>query len=93
MVDRKEFVEIEDRDESNSIHAGPLALVVPERRRKTDREIKEQIRALEEERRVLRVERGSRESRELIIERDRPVEEVVEVRKDRKGRMSLVVPK
>lgn len=91
VIERKEFVEIEERDESNSLHGGPLALVLPDRRRKSDREIKEQIRELEEERRVLRLERGSRE-KEIIIERERP-EEVVEVRKDRKGRMSLVVPR
>ena len=83
-------MEIQNPDESNLVHAGPLTLVTP--RRKTDRELREEIRELEDERRHLRHERGVRE-REVIIERERPVQEIVEVRKDKKGRMSLVVPK
>lgn len=92
VIERREIVE--DIGESNSIHAGPLALVVPERRHKTDSQIKEEIRALERERRMLRTERVERVrpvEREVIIERESP--EVIEVKKDRKGRMSLVVPK
>lgn len=98
IIERREIIE-DDMGESNSIHAGPLALVV-DRHPKTDRNIKEEIRALEAERRALRNERVEirkparykEEDREIIIAR--PVqEEVIEIRKDKKGRMSLAVPK
>lgn len=92
VIERREIVE--DIGESDSFHAGPLALVVPERRHKTDAQINEEIRALERERRLLRAERIERVrpvEREVIIEREGP--EFIEVKKDRKGRMSLVVPK
>lgn len=116
IIERREIFEENDIGESNSIHAGPLALVV-DRHPKTDRDIKEEIRALEAERRALRnerveIRRPSRyieEDREIIVARPvssrhreedreiiiaRPVaEEVIEVRKDKKGRMSLAVPK
>jgi hypothetical protein len=95
VIERREIIE-DDRDESSSFHAGPLAIVAPDHhsRSKTDREIKEEIRRLEAERRLLRDERRTHRriregsETELIIERE-PVE-VIEVRKDRKGRMSLV---
>ncbi len=98
IIERREIIE-EDRDESNSFHAGPLALVV-DRRPKSDRDIKEEIRALEAERRALRSERVEirrpsrykEEDREIIIARPAE-EEIIEVRKDKKGRMSLAVPK
>lgn len=87
--------------ESNSIHAGPLALVV-DRHPRSDREasIKEDIRALEAERRAVRnerieVHRPSRyreENREIVVAHPAE-EEVIEVKKDKKGRMSLRVPK
>lgn len=98
VIERREIIE-DDRGESNSIHAGPLALVLPERQRKTDRDIKAEIRALEAERKALKLERHVEKDRgraerirdtEVIIERDRPSEEIIEVKKDRKGRMSLV---
>lgn len=98
IIERREIID-DDVGESNSIHAGPLALVV-DRHPKSDRDIKDEIRALEAERRALRherveIRRPSRykeEDREIIIAR--PVqEEVIEVRKDKKGRMSLAVPK
>jgi hypothetical protein len=101
IIERREIIEENDIGESNSIHAGPLALVV-DRHPKTDRDIKEEIRALEAERRALRSERVEirrpsryvEEDREIVIATTRPVvEEVIEVRKDKKGRMSLVVPK
>jgi hypothetical protein len=103
IIERREIIEENDIGESNSIHAGPLALVV-DRHPKTDRDIKEEIRALEAERRALRSERVEirRPSSRYVVEEDREiviarptqvVEEVVEVRKDKKGRMSLVVPK
>lgn len=83
IVEKREIIQIDDRDESNSVHAGPLPLVIQDRRRKTERELKEEIRALEAERRMIRLERAPRE-REVIIERERP-EEVIEVRKDKKA--------
>ena len=98
IIERRESMG-NDLGESNSIHAGPLALVV-DRHPKTDRDIKEEIRALESERKALRHERVEirkpsryrEEDREIIVARP-AAEEVIEVRKDKKGRMSLVVPK
>ena len=104
IIERREIIEENDIGESNSIHTGPLALLV-DRHPKSDRDIKDEIRALEAERRALRNERveirrpSSRyvvedDHREIVIARPTQlVEEVVEVRKDKKGRMSLVVPK
>jgi hypothetical protein len=106
IVEKKIIREEDDFDESNSVHVGPLALVVDRHPDRTDRDIKEEIRRLESERRSLRRERRyERESGELIkIERVRerspsPVgeivvenrrgDEVLEVRKDKRGRMSL----
>lgn len=106
IVEKKIFREEEDFDESNSVHVGPLALVVDRHPDRSDRDIKDEIRRLEAERRSLRRERRyERESGELIkIERHRertpsPVGEIVvenrrgdellEVRKDKRGRMSL----
>lgn len=101
IIERRKVVEedIGYGDESNSIHVGPLALVVDRSKDRTDREIEEEIKRLQRERRDLHRERiYEREDRvlmepsargEVIIERRG--EEVVEVRKDRKGRMSLVV--
>ncbi|KAK2759527.1 hypothetical protein FQN54_003006 [Arachnomyces sp. PD_36] len=61
-----------------------IMIVQPDRYR--DQDIRDEIRALEEERRALRMERGHAD---LVIE-DTERDEVVEVKKDRKGRMSLV---
>jgi hypothetical protein len=128
IIERRQVIE-DDMGESNSIHAGPLALVV-DRHPKSDRDIKDEIRALEAERRALRSERveirrptrykeeereviitrparHKEEEREIIIARPtrhkeeereiiitRPAEEeIIEVRKDKKGRMSLAIPK
>jgi hypothetical protein len=99
---RKTIIEEDGIDESNSLHVGPLALVVDRRKSRSDREIKEEIRRLERERRSLREERRDRDvikverlrerspsrNRAIIIE-DRG-EEVIEVRKDRRGNMALV---
>ena len=52
---RREVIE-DDLGESNSIHAGPLALVV-NRHPKSERDFEEEILALKEERRALRKER------------------------------------
>lgn len=95
-------------DDSNSVHVGPLALVVDRKPNRSDWEIKEEIRRLESERRALRRERRhehehsteivkiervrdrtpSPRGNEIILERRG--EEVLEVKKDRRGRMSLV---
>jgi hypothetical protein len=104
----KIITEEADFDESNSVHVGPLALVV-DRNPRTDRDIKEEIRRLERERRELRrerrYERDSVVGGEIVkVERirdrspsprgevivERRGEEILEVKKDRRGRMSLV---
>jgi hypothetical protein len=97
---------VEERFEESGRIAGPLTLVVPER--KSDREIQREIAALEAERRVLRLERESDdtrirklslrdrgdfdvvERREIIDERPSREWETIRVEKDRKGRMALV---
>jgi len=93
IVERREVLEI-DQDESNSLHVGPLALVVqPNRERRksrVDRDVQEQIRDLEDERRRLERERKDREvvkvRRGTIV---REVDEEVEVKK-KKGKLILV---
>lgn len=72
------------------------ALVLAERPRRTEREIQEEIRALEEEKRMLQLERRGEHNvgsvdviRDKVIDRGNEREEIIEVRKDRKGRMSL----
>ncbi|ETN42655.1 uncharacterized protein HMPREF1541_01812 [Cyphellophora europaea CBS 101466] len=107
FVEKKIIREEDDFDESNSVHVGPLALVVDRHPDRSDRDIKEEIRRLEAERKALRRERRyEREGGELIkIERvrerspspvgevivaDRRGDEILEVRKDKRGRMSLV---
>lgn len=95
-------------DESNSVHVGPLALVVDRKPSRSDRDIKEEIRRLERERKEIRRERkydrggvgGEIVKVERVRERspsprgevivERRGEEIVEVKKDRRGRMSLV---
>ena len=85
---------------------GPLALVTSNQRPRSDAEIKREIRELEEERRSLRrereydvvkVERVRERSPsphgEVIVRRDRDEGDVVEVKRDRRGRMSLVQKK
>jgi hypothetical protein len=107
VIIEKKIIEEDSFDESNSVHVGPLALVVDRHPDRTDRDIKEEIRRLEAERRALRRERRyEREGGEVIkIERvrdrspspvgeiiieDRRGSEIVEVKKDKRGRMSLV---
>lgn len=95
---RRELIIAEDREESATVRAGVGALIVPGRERRTERDIKAEIRELERERKALKLERevdrlrvDDRDSRdrELIVVKERD-DEVVEVRKDRKGRLSLV---
>lgn len=89
----------EERIEESNHIGGPLTVLVPEGRHseerrmtrverdtRTEREIKEEIRALEAERRMLKYERDSDYE---FIERERP-RNVVRVEKDRKGRLALV---
>jgi hypothetical protein len=88
FVERRDV--IEDFN-SSDVHVGPLVLVEP--RRRGDREIREEILDLEGDREVVRLERrpvGSMEIiKDKIIDRGDGREEVIEVRKDRKGTMSL----
>lgn len=97
----------EEFEDSNSVHVGPLALVVDRKPQRSERDIKEEIRRLEAERRDLRRERRyERDGTEIVkIERvrerspsprgeviiERRGDEVLEVKKDRRGRMSLIV--
>ena len=106
FIERKITREV-DFEDSNSVHVGPLALVVDRKPARTDWEITEEIRRLEAERKSLRRERRyEREGTEIVkVERvrerspsprgaevilERRGEEILEVRKDRRGRMSLV---
>jgi hypothetical protein len=78
------------------------ALVVDRRKSRSDRDIKEEIRRLERERKLLREERRDRDVvkieriRERSPSRNRAIiieergDEVIEVRKDRRGNMALV---
>lgn len=85
----------EERIEESNHVSGPVTVLAPEDQRiarterdmRSDREIKNEIRALEAERRMLRYER---EGEYEIIERREPRREVVRVDKDRKGRLALV---
>lgn len=81
-------------ERSNHIH-GPATSFLPESRMlvrrddqyRSERDIKEEIRQLEDERRMLKYER---ETDYEIIERRDPKREVIRVDKDRKGRLALV---
>jgi len=107
VIEKTKIIRQDDIDESNSVHVGPLALVVDRRPPRTERDIKDEIRQLEAERRALRRERRYENDGteivkverirerspsphgEVIVER-RGGEEILEVKKDRRGRMSLV---
>lgn len=74
-----------------------LQLVVPHRSKSTSRDerrIKEEIRALEEEKKMLKRERDASRYRdrdtEVIIERDPHRDREVKIEKDKRGRLSLV---
>ncbi|RMZ79251.1 hypothetical protein DV737_g3517, partial [Chaetothyriales sp. CBS 132003] len=106
IIEKTRIISDEEIGESNSVHVGPLALVVDRRPSRTSRDIKDEIRRLEAERRALRRERRVDRDDDLLlrVERihdrspspkgeviiERRGEEVIEVRKDRRGRMSLV---
>ena len=81
-----------ERGGSNTMHNGPLALVIPQRGRRKSQSISAEIKALEAEKRALKYERehqshSHHREGEIIIERER---DVVKVEKDKKGRLSLV---
>jgi outer membrane biosynthesis protein TonB len=89
----------EERFEESNHIGGPLTVLVPgrsehehrvtriERDVRSERDIKEEIRQLESERRMLKYEREG--DYEVIERRERP-REVVRIEKDRKGRLALV---
>jgi hypothetical protein len=90
MHEHERYVEI---DRSAAIH-GPATAFLPEgrqlvhREHRDSRDIREEIRSLEEERRMLKYEReGDREYE--FVERT-PRKEVMRVDRDRKGRLALV---
>jgi len=99
----REIVEERIVEESNHI-GGPLTIVMPDRGRQSEHDIRREIKALEAERRALKLEREADERRyqaalirdsdyEIIESIDRPRERsrsVVRVEKDRKGRLALV---
>jgi len=82
----------EERIEESNHIGGPLTVLVPEERRMTrsERDIKEEIRRLEDERRMLKYEREGDYEVVERIERREPRREVVRIDKDRKGRLALV---
>ncbi|KAI9693035.1 MAG: hypothetical protein M1822_005030 [Bathelium mastoideum] len=93
---RREIVEERYEEVEGGSIGGPLTVIVPEHRRRSERDIKAEIRRLEAEKRALRLER---DADVRLIEadriRDREYEiveprEVVRVEKDRRGRMALV---
>lgn len=106
IIDTHGPVEIVDR--SNQIPVGPLVLV-GDRRSKDDRAIRAEIKALEAEREALKAEqkaqlefeRADRIRRgDLVVYEERDIVRMerepdggVEIRRDKKGRMSIVVPR
>ena len=98
-------VEEEEFGESNSMHPGPLALVMPHREKRSnsrdERRIKDEIRELEAEKRRLKRERHEKkhyhrgdDEDEVVIERVHSSghgrEKEVKIEKDRKGNMAFV---
>ncbi|KAF2805507.1 uncharacterized protein BDZ99DRAFT_466499, partial [Mytilinidion resinicola] len=80
----------EERIEESNRIGGPLQVLVPGDRR-DERDIKAEIRRLEDERRLLKYERENDRLVDYeVIERREPVREVVRIEKDRKGRLALV---
>lgn len=91
IIDTYGPVEVVER--SNNIPVGPL-IVIEDRRSKDDRTIRAEIKALELER-ADRIRRG-----ELVIyeergtvRKEREPDGGVEIKRDKKGRMSIIVPK
>ncbi|KAF2743427.1 hypothetical protein M011DRAFT_410538 [Sporormia fimetaria CBS 119925] len=83
----------EERVEESNHIGGPLTVLIPEEQRRaeqedtpTERELKEQIRALEAERRLMKYEREGDYEVVERVERREPKREVIRVEKDRKVR-------
>lgn len=77
-----------ERVEESSHIDGPLTVLVPRKDHpRSEREIQNEIRELELERRTLRTERDRDSDYEIIEKKDR---NVVRIEKDRKGRLALV---
>ena len=91
IVDAHGPVEIIER--SNNIPLGPLVLI-EDRRSKDDRAIRAEIKALEFERadRIRRGELVVYEERD-IVRREREPDGGVEIKRDKKGRMNIIVPR
>lgn len=75
----------EDHFEQSAHINGPLTSLVP-RRPRGEREIREEIRSLEEERRLVRFDRET----DYEVVEAKPSRDVIRVEKDRKGRLALV---
>ncbi|KAJ9635978.1 hypothetical protein H2199_008333 [Coniosporium tulheliwenetii] len=76
--EREREVYEERVEESNHI-GGPLTIVLPERNRRSDRDIKREIASLEAERRAVKLEREAEEKRQqALIIRERDDYEVIE---------------
>ena len=92
---------VEEVEQSNAMHTGPLALVIPHKKEeRNERDIKAEIRELEAEKRRLKKEREhehrrsskyeDREEGEIIIERRGGKEREVKIEKDRRGNLAFV---
>ena len=92
---------VEEIEQSNAMHTGPLALVIPHKKEeRSERDIKAEIRELEAEKRRLKKEREhehrrsskyeDREEGEIIIERRGGKEREVKIEKDRRGNLAFV---
>lgn len=92
---------VEEVEQSNPMHTGPLALVIPHKKEeRNERDIKAEIKELEAEKRRLRKEREhehrrsskyeDREEGEIIIERRGGKEREIKVEKDRRGNLAFV---
>ena len=92
---------VEEVEQSNPMHTGPLALVIPHKKEeRSERDIKAEIKELEAEKRRLRKERehehrrsskyDDHEEGEIIIERRGGKEREVKVEKDRRGNLAFV---
>ena len=92
---------VEEVEQSNAMHTGPLALVIPHKKEeRSERDIKAEIRELEAEKRRLKKEREhehrkssryeDREEGEIIIERRGGKERDVKIEKDRRGNLAFV---
>jgi hypothetical protein len=98
-VERVEIIRAEEREESATVHGGPFALIHQPSSRRDERSIKAEIRALEAEKKALKYEREMEKERqraeryrdgEILIVKDKKDMEIVEIKKDKKGRLSLV---